>query len=400
MIVDFKFPSHKTYIFFIFNFQFSIFNCSAMHPKISLVLLLGIIFFLPSCKEEKKPIKIDHTIEIPTMPRTLSLFFCGDVIQHLPQIYSAHEPTEKDYNYLKCFRYIAPLWHDSDFVIANLETTLSDKEFSGYPRFSSPWQIARDLQRLGVTTFVTANNHCCDQLAQGITKTIYYLDSLGIAHTGIFMDTLSYMKRNPLYLQKDGFKIALLNYTYGTNGLPIPKGFVVSLIDTTVIKRDIRQAQRDSATNIITFMHWGYEYHTSPNKEQKTLAAWLHAQGADIVIGSHPHVVQPLEYNLMDKDTTGVTVYSLGNFISNQTYQGTDGGICVRLILTQPETGKTRYNMETIKFYTYRPYEEGRLRYYVVPEILADSVVKDYHLAKSKRFFRKTDSILNSSVKF
>ena len=371
-----------------------------MNLKTLLILLLGITFFLPSCREEKKPIKIDHTIEIPAAPGTLSLFFCGDVIQHLPQIYSAHEPSEKDYNYLKCFRYIAPLWHDSDFVIANLETTLSDKEFSGYPRFSSPWQIARDLQRLGVTTFVTANNHCCDQLAQGITKTIYYLDSLGIAHTGIFMDTLSYMKRNPLYLQKDGFKIALLNYTYGTNGLPVPKGFVVSLIDTAVIKRDIRQAQRDSATNIIAFMHWGYEYHTSPNEEQKTLAAWLHAQGADIVIGSHPHVVQPLEYTLTDKDTTGVTVYSLGNFISNQTYQGTDGGICVRLTLTQPETGRTRYTMETIKFYTYRPYEEGRLRYYVVPEILADSVVKDYHLVKSKRFFRKTDSILNPNVKF
>lgn len=361
----------------------------------TLILFSWLILLFPACKEEKKPTRADHAIEIPETSGSISLFFCGDIIQHLPQIYDAHTPSEKDYKYLKCFRYIAPYWHDSDFVIANLETTLSDKEFSGYPRFSSPWQIARDLQRLGVTTFVTANNHCCDQLARGITKTIYYLDSLGIAHTGIFMDTLSYKKRNPLYLRKNGFKIALLNYTYGTNGLPIPKGFVVSLIDTTVIKRDIRQAQRDSATNIIAFMHWGYEYHTSPNKEQKALATWLHAQGADIVIGSHPHVVQPLEYVLSGQDTTGVTVYSLGNFISNQTYQGTDGGICIRLTLTRPKAAGTRYFMETIKFYTYRPYEEGRTRYYVVPEALADSVVKDYHLTKSKRFFRRTDSILS-----
>lgn len=379
----------------VFGRLFLYLSRMASRIRHTLILITWITILLLACKEEKKPARADHAIQIPATPDTVSLFFCGDIIQHLPQIYDAHNPTEKDYKYLKCFRYIAPYWHDSDFVIANLETTLSDKEYSGYPRFSSPWQIARDLQRLGVTTFVTANNHCCDQLARGITKTIYYLDSLGIAHTGIFMDTLSYKKRNPLYLRKDNFKIALLNYTYGTNGLPIPKGFVVSLIDTTVIKRDIQQAKRDSATNIIAFMHWGYEYHTSPNKEQKALATWLHAQGADIVIGSHPHVVQPIEYILSGKDTVGVTAYSLGNFISNQSYKGTDGGICIRLTLTRPEAKTTRYTMETIKFYTYRPFEEGRTRYYVVPEALSDSVIKDYHLIKSKRFFKQTDSILN-----
>ena len=347
------------------------------------ILLFCIVFLLfTSCKEKKPPVQTDYSLKLPHPSQTLTLLFCGDIIQHLPQIYSAHEPSEKDYKYQKCFKYIAPYWADADFVIANLETTLGNKDFSGYPRFCSPWQIARDLHQLGVTTFVTANNHSCDQLGKGITNTIYYLDSLGIPHTGTFTDTLNYKKRHPLYLQKDGFKIALLNYTYGTNGLPVPKGFVVPHIDTTAIKQDIQLAHRDTATNIIAFMHWGYE------------------QGADMVIGSHPHVVQPIEYYTSNKDTLGVTVFSLGNFISNQSQQGTEGGICIRVTLTKPRNNPVRYQMEPIKFYMYRPYEEGRRRYYVVPENLADSIMKDFHLTKSKNFFKKTDTILKSTKTF
>ena len=150
--------------------------------------LLFCIFFLlfTSCKEKKSSVQTDLPSEFPHSPQTLTLLFCGDIMQHLPQIHSAHEPSEKDYKYRKCFKYIAPYWADADFVIANLETTLGNKDFSGYPRFCSPWQIARDLHQLGVTTFVTANNHSCDQLGKGIANTIYYLDSLKIPHTGTF----------------------------------------------------------------------------------------------------------------------------------------------------------------------------------------------------------------------
>ena len=171
--------------------------------------LLFCIFFLlfTSCKEKKSSVQTDLPSEFPHSPQTLTLLFCGDIMQHLPQIHSAHEPSEKDYKYRKCFKYIAPYWADADFVIANLETTLGNKDFSGYPRFCSPWQIARDLHQLGVTTFVTANNHSCDQLGKGIANTIYYLDSLKIPHTGTFTDTLSYQKEHPLYLKKNGFKI-------------------------------------------------------------------------------------------------------------------------------------------------------------------------------------------------
>ena len=117
------------------------------------ILLFCIVFLLfTSCKEKKPPVPTDYSLEFPHTSQMLTLLFCGDIIQHLPQIYSAHEPSEKDYKYQKCFKYIAPYWADADFVIANLETTLGNKDFSGYPRFCSPWQIARDLHQLGVTT--------------------------------------------------------------------------------------------------------------------------------------------------------------------------------------------------------------------------------------------------------
>lgn len=107
------------------------------------ILLFCIVFLLfTSCKEKKSPVQTDYSLEFPHSSQTLTLLFCGDIIQHLPQIYSAHEPSEKDYKYQKCFKYIAPYWADADFVIANLETTLGNKDFSGYPRFCSPWQIA------------------------------------------------------------------------------------------------------------------------------------------------------------------------------------------------------------------------------------------------------------------
>lgn len=346
-----------------------------------------------SCEKERVSGQQD-ILHIPKTDHSVTLLFYGDIIQHLPQVYGAYNSEENDYKYLQCFKHIAPYWVDANFVIANLETTLSDTSFSGYPKFRSPWQITRDLHQMGVTTFVMANNHCCDQSAQGLRSTMYYLDSLGISYTGIFKDSLHYQKRHPLYLRKNSFKIALLNYTYGTNDLPVPKGFIVSLTDTILIKQDIQKTKRDSATHVIAFMHWGDEYVTRPNAQQKRLATWLHTQGVDIVIGSHPHVVQPTEYTIINQDTVGITAYSLGNFISNQTFLGTDGGMGLRLTLTRDTSRITHYHMEHLKFYIYRPFEEGQRRYYVIPEHLANCIVNNRDSICCKRFFQITDSIL------
>lgn len=327
---------------------------------------------------------------------SIRLFFIGDVMQHAPQIKGAWDKEAGNYNYMPCFRYIAPYWQAADYVIGNLETTLGGRDFSGYPQFCAPWQLARDLRRSGVDILTTCNNHSCDKGAAGIRNTIHYLDSLQIPHTGTFTDTTSWIAGHPIYIRQGHFKIALLSYTYGTNGIPATNGQVVSLVDTCHIAREIEKARLDTATNIVVCMHWGIEYATIPNAEQRLLAAFIHKAGADIVIGSHPHVVQPLEYCVEGNDTTGVTVYSLGNFVSNQSKRYTNGGIGVSLSLTR-EKGKTRYRMQYLSSYVYRPVEaDGVRHYYVVPEPEVSAIPDEQEAFRL--FFDDTDAIIKGAV--
>lgn len=204
---------------------------------------------------------------------SLSFFFFGDVMQHEPQISGAWNAETADYDYLPCFQYITPYWQKADYVIANLETTLSDRGYSGYPQFCAPWQLARDLKACGVDILTTNNNHSCDKGHRGIAKTIYYLDSLQFPHTGTFTDTTAWLTRSPLYIRQGKFKIALISYTYGTNGIPVTHGQVVSMIDTFHMARQIEKALLDTVTNIIAVMHWGEEYFTAPNATQKKLSS-------------------------------------------------------------------------------------------------------------------------------
>lgn len=353
---------------------------------LSPIFLVSLIL---SCQQETIT-QHPSPLKLPKPDSSITLFFCGDVMLHAPQIKGAYAPQDKDYYFLPCFQYMVPVWLDADFSIANLETTLGNDQFSGYPRFRAPWQIAKALRQAGVNTLVLANNHCCDQGKKGIHQTLHYLDSLKIQHTGISKDTLN----RPLYLKKNNFKIALLNYTYGTNGLPIPREYHVPLLDTSRILKDIQQCRRDQATHLIAFVHWGNEYEHNPNHYQRKLGKWLHSHGVDIIIGSHPHVVQPIKPFLQGNDTTGIIVYSLGNFISNQSFPGTDGGICVKITLNQTQSNKTRYKIQTLKCYTYKPYENGIRRYYVIPESAPDSIVRGFHRKQRDRFFNHTDSIL------
>ena len=324
---------------------------------------------------------------------SLSFFFFGDVMQHEPQISGAWNAETADYDYLPCFQYITPYWQKADYVIANLETTLSDRGYSGYPQFCAPWQLARDLKACGVDILTTNNNHSCDKGHRGIAKTIYYLDSLQFPHTGTFTDTTAWITRSPLYIRQGKFKIALISYTYGTNGIPVTHSQVVSMIDTFHMARQIEKALLDTVTNIIAVMHWGEEYFTAPNATQKKLSSWLHERGADIVIGSHPHVIQPISYIQHEQDTLGVTVFSLGNFVSNQSKRYTNGGLGVHLTLYR-QNGKTRYRMQTLSNYVYRPQEDGKRRYYVIPEPEAHRILASQDSLLYTRFFQDTDSII------
>ena len=253
----------------------------------------------------------------------LSLLFVGDIMQHDSNIAAAYNPVTGKYDYSECFEYVSPIIRSADLAIGNLELTLAGKPYKGYPQFSAPNELAYELKRIGFDVLVTANNHSVDRGKKGIERTIDVLDTISMIHTGTFKDSIARANTYPLVIEKNGFRLSLLNYTYGTNGIPIPRPSIVNLIDTVQIKKDIEKGKGQHSDAIIVFFHWGDEYQSLPNKEQKRLTNLCFRMGVKLVIGSHPHVLQPMEWR-NEKDQ--FVVYSLGNFVSGQRPRYRDGG--------------------------------------------------------------------------
>lgn len=294
--------------------------------------------------------------------RHLSLIFAGDWMQHTPQIAAARTPAGFDYE--PSYRDIAPLFRAADLAFVNLETTLTRSgSYTGYPCFRSPVALADALVDAGVDVALLANNHCCDGGSAGIRTTVEELGARGIRHTGVFSDSTDYRRNRILYLERNGIRLAVVNYTYGTNGLPVPQGRIVHLIDTVRMAEALQSVPRDSADAIIACMHWGNEYERRPNADQRRLADFLHRHGADIIVGSHPHVIQPFE-----ADSSRVVLYSLGNFVSNQQKRYCDGGLMARIEITKRDTLPCRFATTVIPVWVYRP------GYRILPPGVADTL--------------------------
>jgi poly-gamma-glutamate capsule biosynthesis protein CapA/YwtB (metallophosphatase superfamily) len=253
----------------------------------------------------------------------VSLIFAGDVMGHDSQISSAWDPVKKKYDYTSCFSFIKPYIAFADVAIGNLEVTLAGPPYKGYPQFSSPDQLAHTLKDVGFDALVTANNHCVDRGKKGLVRTLDVLDSLKMPYAGTYKDSAHRASHYPLIINKNGFTLALLNYTYGTNGLPVHKPNIVNMLDTALIRKDIISAKQSNPDAIIVFTHWGNEYERLPSKWQKVVTEFCFRHGAQLVIGAHPHVLQPMEWR---KDKDQFVAYSLGNFVSGQRKQYTDGG--------------------------------------------------------------------------
>lgn len=246
----------------------------------------------------------------------ITISFSGDAMVHSPQILVART-ADGGFDFHRSFVNIAPIWKSVDFAVVNFETTLSHNgRYSGYPMFCSPVEFAQALADAGIDVAALANNHICDRGSRGLDHTIEQLNQMGVktygAHQSLQTDTI-------LYVEKYPFRVAMLNYTYGTNGMPVPNGKIVHHIDTTLIAQHIDKAKAQNATHIIVFYHWGNEYQLKANTTQQNLALWSRKRGADVVIGSHPHVIQQV-------DSINSIVYSLGNLISNQQDKHTDIG--------------------------------------------------------------------------
>ncbi len=330
---------------------------------------------------------------------SLTLLFMGDIMGHDSQIRSARQADSVSYDYHSCFKYIQNEISLADIAIANLEVTLAGPPYKGYPQFSSPDALAVACKDAGMDVLVTANNHCLDRGKSGLRRTINVLDSLRIPHTGTFISYDAKDSLSPLIIEKNNFKIALVNYTYGTNGIPVPPGVVVNINQMDSLKHDIEKAKSMNPDAIILFIHWGIEYQKEPNAEQVNLAAFCFNQGVNIIIGSHPHVIQKSIFEKTENKNRFV-VYSLGNFISNQKTPGTDGGQMVKLKLSKRYGIATIDTANYILTWIYGPYLDGQKKFFILPcrdfENNAAFFNIDETYQKMKLFINESRTLLNS----
>lgn len=318
---------------------------------------LATALLLVACQpsQQKQPsaiTEVQDTIVVsePDSLVSLKLAFVGDIMGHTNQIRSAAGDPQyfksKDqsvFDYELCFRYISPILAQADIAVGNLELTLSNKgRYTGYPMFRSPDALAVALKQASFDVLSTSNNHSNDGGKYGLLHTLEVLDSLGIAHTGTFRDTSERDSLYPLLIEKevDGvtFRLAFLNYTYATNGVFAKSPTFVNWIDTALMSQDIEKAKALQPDIIIALMHWGHEYHLDEYHTQQAIAQFLGKKGVDVIIGGHPHVIQPIKMDTVwtvdsSQQREVLVAYSLGNFISNQYRPNTDLGLLFELEL-------------------------------------------------------------------
>ena len=338
----------------------------------------------------------DEPANLP--PDTLSVLFIGDVMQHGPQIRSAYNASTKIYEYDSCYKYLKSEMSDADITIANMEFPLGGKPYVGYPMFSAPDEAALALKRNGVDILVTANNHTCDRGKKGTIRTLDVLDSLGIGHTGSFRNMAEKELLYPMLIEKKGIRLALLNYTYGTNGIAVEVPTIVNLLKKESVLADIEKVRSMQVDKVIAFVHWGSEYQHIPNDYQKFYEKLFFDNGVDIVIGSHPHVLQPMRLETVDS-TDRLVAYSLGNFVSNQRTAPRDGGAMLKLNLAK-ENGIVRIvNAGYQLTWVWLPTQAGRKRYYVLPASkyeMEQEMLDTWSHAKMKAFMKNSRTLMKS----
>lgn len=298
-----------------------------------------------------------------TVVDTLSILFMGDVMQHRQQLHSALIPgtdstLSSSYDYSSYFAHVQHFIDEADFTVANMEFCLGGPPYTGYPSFSAPEALAEEAAEAGIDLFLCANNHICDKGRRGLVSSLEKYGKIGVPVTGVYRDSLDEQKHNPYIAELGGVRVAFINFTYGTNGIRVPEPFIVNMMDKEKVREAFVMAREKEADIIIALPHWGQEYTTVPDSRQREWAEFLLECGADAVIGSHPHVIQPVEFPV---------AYSMGNFISNMSLRNTELGLMIILKIAVTSYGDSYVaGLEAVPVWCSRPggYGDG---YTVLP---------------------------------
>ena len=381
---------------------------------IAIIILLVIIFVSiyalltkisgDDVVETSAPLAESDISETPIIEdKHISMSVIGDIMCHNSQYTDAYVASSDTYDFSYVFEDIKQYIEPADIAIGNIETTFAGKErgYSNYPTFNSPEQLATNLKDLGIDVLCTANNHSLDKGYSGLTSTLKFLDDAGISHMGTYDSAES--QNEILIKDVNGIKIAFLAYTYGTNGIPVPKNnpYCINLIDKDLILKHLELAKEQEPDLICVNMHWGLEYKTKQNSEQEELADFLFTNGVDIILGSHPHVLQPMEkktITLEDGSTKDCfVIYSLGNFISGQNQDNTRNSVILNIECTKSgETNKTTIDsVSYVPIYMYKS-SSGKTKRYKVLDI--EKSIENYENGTDKSIGQKTYSTLKTEL--
>jgi poly-gamma-glutamate synthesis protein (capsule biosynthesis protein) len=297
---------------------------------------------------------------------------------HGSQLRAAYDPQSGGYDFQPVFTPVRHLLSEPDLMIVNLETTLPGEEggYSGYPRFGAPDALAEALKDCGVDVVSVANNHILDKGRDGMRRTIGVLEELGLQPVGAYRSVREWREKRVRLIEVRGIRLAVLAYTYWTNGLPTPAGTVVNRIERERIAEDLRRARAAGPDAVIVYYHFGKEGRRKPSEYQHRWTEFAFEHGADIVFGSHPHVVQGYGRRTVT-DRRGVRrecfcAYSLGNFVSGQRRLHASGGIVLRLTLArnpqpwEPQRLLVR-KVDCSPVWVDKSWKNGKLHYRVLP---------------------------------
>ena len=421
-----------------------------MHSKLLSALLAAVMTLCAGCNRENIPADVRPEVEPPVQPEviqsrepapivktaTATVAATGDVLMHYPVIKTGLDSATGEYNFDSVFPYFDDYVSAADYAVANLETTLcgldNGYKYQGYPHFNCPDGIVSSVQRAGFDMLLTANNHSYDTGETGFLRTLSVIDNTGLARLGTNAD-----ESEPKYTIQDvnGIKIGMICYTYETedddpvrkslNGIRLTEK-ASALVNTfsylrleafyAELEEHLEAMRAEGVQASILFIHWGNEYQTRENEYQRDMAQAVCDLGVDVIIGGHPHVVQPVELltSQTNPEHQTVCLYSMGNAVSNQRVEQlpsaggyTEDGVLFQVTFAQYSDGTvlleganllpTWVNLTTGA-------ESGKRAYEIIP---LDKSVEDWktsftltgeEYAEAKKSYERTMSIVSEGL--